>query len=71
MDMPKITLKAARVNANLTQSDVARMMHRTKQTIVNWESGATEIRYSDMVSLSELYGMPLEYLAIPERKNKA
>jgi len=71
MDMPKITLKAARVNANLTQSDMARMMHRTKQTIVNWESGATEIRYSDMVSLSELYGMPLEYLAIPERKNKA
>lgn len=68
MDMPKITLKAARVNANLTQSDVARYLHRTKQTIVNWESGATEIRYSDMLTLSELYGMPLEFLAIPARK---
>ena len=68
MDMPKITLKAARVNANLTQGDVARYLHRTKQTIVNWETGATEIRYSDMVTLSELYGMPLEFLAIPARK---
>ena len=68
--MPKITLKASRVNANLTQSDVAKHLHRTKQTIVNWESGATEIRYSDMLQLSELYGMPLDFLAVPLRKSE-
>ena len=36
--MPKISLKAARVNAEMTQDDVARVLHRTKQTIVNWET---------------------------------
>ena len=30
----KITLKAARVNASLTQEDVAKQLHKNKQTIV-------------------------------------
>ena len=70
MTMPKITLKAARVNAGLTQEDVARALHRNKQTIVNWESGSTDIRYYDLTAVSELYNMPLEFIELPERKNK-
>ncbi len=70
MTMPKITLKAARVNAGLTQEDVARALHRNKQTIVNWESGSTDIRYHDLTAVSELYNMPLEFIELPERKNK-
>jgi DNA-binding XRE family transcriptional regulator len=68
MVMPKISLKAARVNANMTQDDVAHEMHRTKQTIVNWESGTTDIKYNDLIALSSLYSMPIEYLRIPEKK---
>ena len=37
--MPKISLKAARVNAGLTQEQAARAIGKTKQTIVNWEAG--------------------------------
>lgn len=70
MTMPKITLKAARVNAGLTQEDVARALRRNKQTIVNWESGSTDIRYHDLTAVSELYNMPLEFIELPERKNK-
>ena len=66
--MPKISLKAARVNAEMTQDDVARVLHRTKQTIVNWENGMTDIRYTDLKALSDLYQMPIEYLWIPERR---
>lgn len=66
----RISLKAARVNADLTQDQVARIMHKTKQTIVNWESGATEIKYKDLIALSELYNMPLEYIRMPERREK-
>ena len=66
--MPKISLKAARVNAEMTQDDVARVLHRTKQTIVNWENGMTDIRYTDLKALSDLYQMPIEYLRIPERR---
>ncbi|HAE45297.1 MAG TPA: XRE family transcriptional regulator [Lachnospiraceae bacterium] len=65
---PKIKLKAARVNAELTQEDVAKALHRNKQTIVNWENGVTEIRVNDLIALSELYGMPIEYLEIPPRR---
>jgi len=69
--MPKITLKAARVNANMTQDDAARAMHKTKQTIVNWELGVTDIKFADLKRLSDLYEMPIEYLNIPERREKS
>ena len=68
--MPKITLKAARVNAGMTQEEAARALSKTKQTIVNWESGTTEIKFRDLCALSELYEMPIEYLNLPKRKGK-
>lgn len=60
----KISLKAARVNAGMTQEDVAKTLHRTKQTIVNWESGAVNIKFSDLQTLSDLYSIPIENLNI-------
>ena len=66
----KISLKAARVNAELTQDDVSRILHKNKQTIVNWESGVTEIKMSDFQKLAELYNIPMEYIKIPEKKSK-
>ena len=68
--MPKITLKAARVNAGMTQDEAAHRLGKTKQTIVNWEAGVTEIKYRDLITLSELYEMPVEYLRIPPKKDK-
>ena len=35
----KISMAAARVNAKLTQSDIACKMSVSKQTIINWEKG--------------------------------
>lgn len=63
---PKITLKAARVNAELTLDDVAEIIGKSKQSIENWENGKTPIKYSDLLKLSELYEMPVEYIRIPE-----
>ena len=67
---PKIKLKAARVNAGLTQTEAAQKLNRNKQTIVNWEKGFTEIKVNDLLALSELYGMPIEYLEIPKRRKE-
>ena len=67
---PKIKLKAARVNAGLTQTEVAQKLNRNKQTIVNWEKGFTEIKVKDLLALSELYEMPVEYLEIPQRRKE-
>ena len=47
--MPKITLKAARVNAELTLDEAAERIGKSKQTIVNWENGKAEIRYKDLL----------------------
>ena len=66
----QISLKAARVNAELTQEEAAKLIGRTKQTIVNWELGVTEIKFRDLVTLSKLYNIPLEMLKIPERRDR-
>ena len=63
--MPKITLKAARVNAELTLDEVAEIMGKSKQTIMNWENGKADIRYSDLLKLSEIYEMPVKYIRMP------
>ena len=64
--MPKITLKAARVNAELTLDDVAEIIGKSKQSIENWENGKTPIKYSDLIKLSGIYEMPVEYIRVPE-----
>ena len=61
---PKISLKAARINADMTQDEVAERIGRSKQTIVNWESGRTEIKYKDLAFLSDMYEIPIEFLRI-------
>ena len=68
MAMLKIKLKAARVNKEMTQGDVAKALNRNKQTIVNWENGVTEIKVNDLLLLSALYEIPIEYLEVPEKR---
>ena len=68
MKIPKFKLNAARVNTGMTQTEVAKALNKNKQTIVNWENGATAIKVRDLLQLSKLYGIPIEYLEVPEKK---
>ena len=61
----KISLAAARENAEMTQEDVAKEMHVSKNTVVNWEKGKSEPTISQSRELSKLYNMPLEYIFLP------
>ena len=63
---PKITLKAARVNSELTLDEAAERIGKSKQSIVNWEKGITPIKYSDLIKLSGIYEMPIQYIRVPE-----
>lgn len=65
----RISLAAARVNANLTQADIAERMHITKQTVCNWENGKSAPSILQARELSELYKIPLDYIFIPEKSN--
>ena len=60
--MPKITLAAARVNANLTQKQVAETLGVAVSTIKNWESGKTFPKQPMIEKLCELYGIPYDYI---------
>ena len=65
----QISLAAARVNAGMTQEDVAKALKVSKNTIVNWEKGETEPKISRIRELSELYNMPLDNIFLPNKSN--
>lgn len=67
--MPKISLEAARVNAGLTQKELAEKLGVSNTTIVNWEKGKTEPTYPQLIKISELSGIPLDFIFIPDRFN--
>ena len=67
----KISLAAARVNANMTQEEVARHMRVSKNTVVNWEKGTSELKVSQADELSKLYAIPLDYIFLPSTSTKS
>lgn len=69
MEVLQISLAAARVNAGYTQSEVAKKMGVTKQTVVNWEKGITEPKLPQGRKLSALYRIPLDNIFLPYKSN--
>lgn len=63
----KVSLQAARVNAKLTQSDVAKRLRKNKQTIVNWENGKTEIDKANFEALCRLYNCKMDDIFLSSR----
>ncbi len=57
MQLEQITLRSARINKNLRQTDVAKILGVNKKTVGSWESGKTKpgIKYIDPIC--ELYGV--------------
>ena len=54
----QINLASARINAGLTQSDVAKEMRVSKQTIVNWEKGRIKPKPAQFEMMCRLYNAP-------------
>lgn len=65
MEKLKISLASARVNANMTQDEVAKEMHVSKNTIVNWEKGKVVPSLAVAEKLSRLYDIPLDNIRLP------
>lgn len=63
--MPKISLEAARVNAKLTQKELAKILGVSNTTIVNWEKGNSEPNLAQLRKISELSGIPLDFIFLP------
>lgn len=63
----KISLSAARVNANLTQRQLADSMGVNVSTIVNWEKSKTYPKVDQLYQLSDILGIPYDYFKFTER----
>ena len=64
-DVFQISLASARVNAKMTQEDVAKKMKVSKQTIINWEKGRVIPGIPEMEMLSRIYNIPQDYIFLP------
>lgn len=53
----KVTLKAARVNANLTQREAAKKIGVTRDTIGNWERGKSSPNIAQFKVIEQVYGI--------------
>jgi transcriptional regulator with XRE-family HTH domain len=58
--MLKISLAAARKNANFTQEQAAKELNVAVSTIKNWEKGITTPKVPQADALCELYGVPYD-----------
>ena len=64
-DTYKITLAAARVNAGMTQEDVAKKMKVSKFTIMNWENGKVAMKPAQFKMYCYIVGAPEDCISLP------
>lgn len=68
--MLKISLKAARVNAGLTQIEAAKKCHVSLQSLNKWERGHVIPDYATLHLLSSIYNVPIENIFLPTDSTK-
>lgn len=62
MDRLKITLKAARINAGLSQTDAAITIGVSRDTISNWERGKSYPNADHILRIENAYGVEYDNL---------
>lgn len=62
MEFPKITLKAARVNADLSQRAAAAALGVNVATLQNYESGKTIPDWETVKLIEKVYSFPADYI---------
>lgn len=60
--VPRISLKAARVNANLSQQEAAKRLGISKATLQNYEVGNTVPDILLSRKIEDVYGFPIDFI---------
>lgn len=63
--MAKFTLSAARVNANLTQQELAEKLGVSRTLVNRWENGKSEMRPIHVYAFCYVTGLSLDELLLP------
>lgn len=66
MENMRISIAAARVNSRLTQRQFADKIGVSLATVTNWEKGKTEPDVSQLRKISQLSGIPMDYIFVLE-----
>ena len=53
----------------LTQQELANALNVSKVTVCNWETGKTEPSLSQLILISKLSGIPMDYILVPLKSN--
>lgn len=70
--MPKLTLKAARVNTGLSQKQAAKALNISNKTLGNWEKGVSYPKADKVAELCALYKVDYDNLNfLPSNSLKA
>jgi transcriptional regulator with XRE-family HTH domain len=62
----KVTIKALRVNANLSLTEAAEKLHITPRTLQSWEKNITSPPAAQLVNICKVYGCGLNDISLPE-----
>lgn len=65
----QISLKAARVNAEMTQKQAAKEIGVDASTIVSWESGKTSPKVFHLQALCNLYGISMDNIFLRQKSS--
>lgn len=60
----KHTVRDLRVRANMTLDDVCAVLGITQPTLMKWERDTSKLPFDKLQRLTDLYGIPLEYVFI-------
>ena len=61
----KISLKALRVNKEMTQEEAAKALNITAKTLQNWESYTTFPTGRQLIEICSVYGCGLDDIFLP------
>jgi DNA-binding XRE family transcriptional regulator len=59
-------MNAARIAAGLTQEDLAQKMGVSRQTVINWESGKSEMKTAYFYMFCQLTGFSEDDILLPK-----
>jgi len=61
-------IKKARIEANVTQEQIAEVLGVSRQTVSNWENGKTYPDIVSVIKMSDFYNISLDHLLKEEKK---
>lgn len=67
----KVSLKALRVNANMSQKEVAKSLGIAPNTLINWENNYTSPDAIQLARLCFLYKCTMDDIYLPDKLAKS